>query len=144
MTLKQDYTVYIAGMKLPLPPDKLKTTEGANTYEYNVIELGDIIIPGTPTLRKYDLEGFFPADTERWSCSAPSVYVGALERVLDSKKAVELVIIRKLPDGTPHILTHTQAVVTDFTYSDEFGSPDVPYTLKLTEYRDIPVTIVGG
>ena len=138
-----DYAVYIGGIRLPVPPEKLKTTEGANTYEYNVIELGDIIIPGTPKLRKYDLESFFPADTARFGCDAPKRYVAAFEGILDRKAPVELLILRMFPDGTPHILTHTSAVLTDFAWSDEFGSNDIPYTMKITEYRDIPVTILG-
>lgn len=140
--VKNPYKVYIAGVRLPVNPEDVKTDEGVNTFEYNVIELGDIIIPGTPKLRKYTMKSFLPVDTERYGCREPGYYVDLFEGLMEAKAPVELIIARYLPDGTPHIQTNTQAVLTDFEYEDEFGHNDVPYTIKLTEYREIPVRVL--
>lgn len=142
--IRSTYYMYINALKIPINPDKNKRDFSANSFEYNVIELGDIVIPGTPKLKKWSFSSFFSADTERWKCEPPDVYINHIQGIMDSAEPCEFIIVRFLPDGKPYIVTNTQAIITDFDIEDVFGTNDINYSIALTEYREFGAKIIGS
>lgn len=142
--VRSTYYIYIDGLKIPVNPDKSKRDFSLNSFEYNVIELGDIVIPGTPKLKKWSFSGFFPSDTERWRCEKPETYIDHIEGIMEASQPCEFIIARFLPTGEPYIMTNTQAIVTDFDTEDVFGTNDINYSIALTEYREFGAKIIGG
>ncbi len=142
--MRTTYYVYIDGLRLPVNPDKSKCDFSASSFEYNVIELGDIVIPGTPKLKKWSFSSFLPSDTERWGCQAPGVYIDHIESIMRAAQPCALIIARFLPTGEPYIMTNTQAVITDFDTEDVFGTNDINYSIALTEYREFGARVIGG
>ena len=52
----RDYTV----IRLPVNPEKLPVARGSENNDYNVLGIGPIMVPRTPSLRVVSISSFFP------------------------------------------------------------------------------------
>ena len=114
--------MYIDGIKIPLNPEKNKRSLDIDSFEYNVIGLGDIIIPGNKKLKKWNFSSFFPADTDRWKCSPPGVYMTLIQKIIDEVRPCSFIIVQYLDDGKPSIIENTMVVINSFDIEHVFTS----------------------
>ena len=47
-------------IRLPVNPEKLPVTRGTENGDYNVLGIGQIVVPRTPNLREVTISSFFP------------------------------------------------------------------------------------
>lgn len=138
-------------IKLPVNPSELSVVyEGDNT-QYNLISLGETVIPRIPKLATIKISSFFPS-ADRFIAGttsnvimdgriqsaryAPRTYVEFFHRLQTEKKTFQLIINRF--DGDKAMFDTTfQAVISSFTITDKGGeSGDVYFDLDIQEYRN--------
>ena len=138
--------------ELPVNPQEITISYPANTTNYDVEGLGEIIIPRKVKLRTFTLESFFPRDgvfvpfanSDAWY--KPEWYVSFFRQMQVKGTPFNVTISR----GTDQILSYTgdveeqiydstsmKVVVLDFSLTDKGGEPgDVYYTISFSEYKD--------
>lgn len=127
---------------LPVNPTEVSVQYGGDNASYNVVGIGDIIIPRTPKLAAVSFESFFPktgdfltyANESAWY--EPRDYVSFFRNLQTEQQIFKLVICRA--DGfDPTFDTNITAVINDFTITDKGGeSGDVYYSMTISEWRN--------
>lgn len=122
-------------VKIPVNPEEPVIHRPTNHKKYEVLELGEIVVPRKPSLKTVSWESFFPWDTSASYVNSgarePGYYVELLEKAMEKKQTGRLVITRS---GSYD--TNMKCLVTSFETRDEGGEPgDVYYSLELEEYR---------
>ena len=123
-------------IQIPVNPAELNITYPSNNETYNVLGVGEIVVPRKPGLTEVNWESFFPADADDPYTNGPGASPGNIVRTLtrakENKRVGRLVISRSdLFD------TNLQCIIEEFTIRDKGGEPrDIYYTIKLKEYRD--------
>lgn len=131
-------------VRLPVNPETLPLTHEADTSSYNVLGLGEIILPRTPKLRTVTISGFFPGRPfsgvlTQGGFKEPSFYIDFIRKALDEKTVLLCTPVRYYEDGTPFLTGDTgfPVLVTKFQLTEKGGETgDFYYTLELSEYRD--------
>lgn len=137
-------------IRLPVnPPELTVSYEGDNT-NYNLISLGEVVVPRTPKLATVHISSFFPAD--RYIAGTvsnveydgqiqsarfqPKTYIEFFQR-LQRKRQVFQFIVNRYDVDKPMFDTTFSAVVSSFSIVDKGGeSGDVYFELDIQEYRD--------
>lgn len=121
--------------KIPVNPEELEVKYSTDHKKYDVLGMGQIVVPKKPALKEVSWEGFFPGDLTASYVNSrakqPSYYVKLLEKALKKKQVCRLVISRSgLYD------TNMKCIISDFKAKDKGGEPDdVYYSIDLLEYR---------
>ena len=122
-------------VRIPVNPEELEIKYPTANKTYDVLGVGQVVVPGKPALRQISWEGFFPGDPDapyvNRGARPPKDYVDAFERALKNKQQCRLIISRSgLYD------TNMKCVVSNFETRDKGGEPeDIYYSLELLEYR---------
>jgi hypothetical protein len=137
-------------IRLPVNPSELTISyEGENT-NYNLISIGETVIPRTPKLATVHISSFFPSD--RYIAGTvsnveydgqiqsarfkPKTYVEFFQRLQRQKKIFQFIVNRYDVDR-PMFDTTFEAVVSSFAITDRGGeSGDVYFELEISEYRN--------
>ena len=145
------YGLYFAGtggvVRLPINPEKLPITWDNDNKEANVLDIGPIMIPRTPALRKVSVSSFFPG---MGASTPPETYINFFTRAMANMEVIAFVPVRFYEDGTPFATSDTgfECLVTEFVYEERAGETgDFYYDLTCTEYRDYTpqrMQIAGG
>lgn len=122
-------------IRIPVNPEEIKVTRPSNNKTYDVLDIGEIVVPMAPGLQEVSWEGFFPSqfdDPYTSGSAAPGTIVKALERAKKNKTVGRLIITRsELFD------TNLRCIIEDFDTIDKGGEPgDIYYSIVLKEYRD--------
>ena len=141
MYLMQELNNETIVLKLPELPEELKVKRVNNNQAYNVLDLGDIIIPGEKGLKSFPLESYFPADEAESG-------IQTIERIIDNqaslKKPVRVIVIRmneKRLEYDSNILT----VIDEFETSEVGGEVgDIYFSMKFTEYRPFSAKVISS
>lgn len=139
--MKNRFRIYldIGGETLMLPvlPKENPVKYPSSTKKYNIMGVGDIIVPQSPGLIKVTASSYFPGNESdplllgRWR--KPGRYIEMLEAAREDGSIIDVLVCR----GRPAHDTNISAVITNFETTDKGGEPgDVYYKLELTEYRD--------
>lgn len=130
-------------LHLPVNPEKLEIQGSAETQEYNVLSLGQIVVPRNRKLRKFSIESFFPAmrlpDIPLAEWHFPVDYILFFRNAMEQNTVLTFVPLRYHETGLPYApnLYGFDVVVTAFTYEERAGETgDFWYSLSCTEYRD--------
>ncbi len=121
--------------KIPVNPEEVEVQYPTDHKTYDVLGIGQIVVPRKPSLKAVSWEGFFPGDLDAayvnsGACS-PGWYVKQFEKAMKKKQKCRLIIVRS---GSYD--TNMKCVVSDFQTKDKGGEPgDIYYSVKLTEYR---------
>ena len=145
--LKKGCSIYLvfAGkkVKLPVNPEEIETKHPTDHKTYNVIGVGEIVIPRKPSLKEVSWESFFPWDRSavyvNSGAKAPSYYLKYFENALKKKQVCRLIITRS--GGYD---TNMKCIVSNFEVKNKGGEPkDIYYSLELKEYRSYAPKVVS-
>lgn len=144
-------------IKLPVNPQEISVVYDGDNTQYNLIGLGETVIPRTPKLATVKISSFFPS-ADRFIAGTtsntiidgriqsvryePRTYIEFFHRLQTEKKTFQLIINRF--DGDKAMFDTTfEAVVSSFTITDKGGeSGDVYFDLDIQEYRNTAPTTV--
>lgn len=121
--------------KIPVNPEEIEIRHPTDNKTYDVLGVGQIVVPRKPSLKVVSWEGFFPADLSapyvNTGARSPGYYVNCFQKAQKNKQKCRLIITRSgLYD------TNMRCVVSNFEAKDEGGEPDdVYYTVEFQEYR---------
>jgi hypothetical protein len=128
-------------VRLPMNPNELSVRYDGDNTTYNLISLGEAVIPRLPKLATVDISSFFPRNsyitgTSSDSWYKPEFYVDFF-RMLQRNKVVFQFIINRYDVDEPTFDTSFKAVVSSFEITDRGGEAgDLYYTLSVQEYRN--------
>lgn len=116
-------------------PEEVEIQYPTDHKTYEVLGIGQIIVPRRPSLKVVSWEGFFPEDLGasyvNSGAESPANYVKQFEKAMKKKQKCRLIIVRS---GSYD--TNMKCVVSDFQTKDKGGEPgDAYYSVKFTEYR---------
>lgn len=141
-----DYGVYfsLSGLtvRIPVNPNEFTITYPVTNNTYNVLDIGDIIVPREPGLRVISWEGVLPADDQETfvltsgGFKEPSYYQDLFRGYMENQSKPRLIINRFDENGTLFD-TNIQVVITNFDAIERGGEVgDIYYNITCTEYRN--------
>lgn len=144
--MRNRYRIYIdiGGDTIEFPVNPKEYTVSYPTYHktYDVLDIGEIIIPGLPSLMEVSWESYFPGNKndpliQGHDWMEPGDYVDAITSSMEEKEICDLVICRRDASGNRMYDTNISAVITKFETMEKGGEAgDVYYKIALKEYRD--------
>ncbi len=122
---------------LPVNPEKFSVKiKGKNDY-YDLLEIGEVVIPYGAGLRSFSFSSLFPADRE------PKNYVAYLENLLLRKAPVRLIVVDTLCNDDSRMDLNLPVVIESFEYWEQGGEPGtIYYHLNLSEYREYQAEVI--
>ena len=122
-------------VKIPVNPQAIEIQYPTDHKTYDVLGMGEIVVPRKPSLKMVSWESFFPTDRNKSYVNSgaknPAFYVRCFERALREKQILRLIISR-----SGSFDTNMRCIVSDFKIKDKGGEPgDIYYSLKLQEYK---------
>lgn len=119
---------------IPVNPEEITIAYPSINKTYEVLGVGEIVVPRKPGLQEISWEGFFPGsnwDPYTSEFTSPQSLVKTLTNAKKNKRNGRLIITRsELFD------TNIRCIVEEFETRDKGGEPgDIYYSLKLKEYR---------
>jgi hypothetical protein len=144
-------------IKLPVNPSEISVVYDGDNTNYNLIGLGETVIPRTPKLATVKISSFFPAANRFIAGTTsnaiqdgtinsvrfePITYVNFFHKLQTSKTVFQL-IINRFDVDTPMFDTTFEAVISSFVITDKGGeSGDVYFDLDIQEYRNTAPKLV--
>jgi len=131
-----EISIEYKGVKLIFPtnPEEIEITRKTQNFLFNVLELGEIVLPNTPDLERISFKSQF------WAERAPQAsgeYIEQLNKWRDEKEPGRIVIVSEDEEGSYH--GKNALVLCDGFDTNEGragAEDDVYYTLNLVEYRE--------
>lgn len=130
-------------MRIPVNPQSYTISKDNNNTDYDVMGIGEIMIPRIPKLRTISWESYFPGDEDDplavntgdfW---APKKYIDMFKSIMNNGEIIRFVSNRYTERGRPIFDDNIQALVTQFEVEEKGGTTgDFWYSVELTEYRD--------
>lgn len=126
---------------IPVNPTEIGHTHPTDNNTYQVLGLGEIMVPRKPSLQVVTWESYFPAVkdvVEQAGRQSPKTYVDAIQAAQKNQTVCRLIITRSgIYD------TNMACLVTSFDTTDKGGEPnDIYYSIELTEYVDYEPEII--
>ena len=152
--LRNDYGLFFTRdstvLRLPVNPEKLPVARGNENEDYNVLGIGPIMVPHTPSLRTVTISSWFPGRAFSGALTTgafqpPEFYIQFFESAMRDKAPVLYTPVRYYEDGTPFMTGDSgfQVLVTQFDTEERGGETgDFYYDLELTEYKDYTPQVV--
>ena len=119
-------------------------TRDTENGDYNVLGIGQIVVPRTPNLREVTISSFFPGRPfsgvlNSGGFQPPEFYIQFFESAMNDKAPILYTPVRYYENGEPFMTGDPgmTCVVTTFNTEERGGETgDFYYDLTLTEYRD--------
>ena len=131
-----------ASLQFPVNPDKVELVYAGDNKVYNILDIGEIVVPRVPKLATYSWSSFLPIDgTASYVLTkndflAPTEYVAQLERWMQLRTVLRFILHRGTVNGTGLPDTNTLCVIEHFDASEHGGEVgDVYYKIDLVQYR---------
>ena len=129
-------------IEFPVNPKEYSISYPSDNKTYNVLDIGEIVVPRLPSLMEVSWESYFPGDSDDpliyghdWT--DPGDYVEAIIDARDNQEICDLVISRYDAQGSKMFDTNISAVIESFETIEKGGEAgDVYYKIKFKEYRD--------
>ena len=146
--MRNDYALTFARsgqvVRLPVNPEMFPVERTTDNGDYNVLGIGQIVIPRTPKLKTVSISSFFPGRPFSGVLTSggfqpPEYYINFFENAMFSKAVLVFTPQRFYENGEPFFTSDTsmQCVVTSFETEERGGETgDFYYTLEITEWRD--------
>lgn len=150
---KTEYGLYLnyrgTTDRFPINPETFTINRGSDDVRYNILDIGEVIIPRIPKLRDITWECWFPGNpNDPYVLTSgrfrnPQYYIDKINKYKEDRTVLRFVANRYEVDGGAIFDTNIQVVVEDFNVEERGGEVgDMYYTITLTEYRDIePETV---
>lgn len=131
-------------IRLPVNPEKLPVSRDTKNDSYNVLGIGPIMVPRTPSLKVIKISSFFPGRVSSFVLTPnefkePEFYIQFFESAMKDKTPIIYAPARYYEDGQPFMTGDASfsVLVTQFDTEERGGETgDFYYNLELTEYRD--------
>lgn len=131
-------------IRLPVNPPKLPVAHPTSNSKYNVLGLGEIVVPRLPDLRELRISSFFPGRPfagmqDPANFQPPEFYIQFFSRAQEQKKPLAYTPVRYYENGEPFMTGDSgfDVLVTAFDFEERGGETgDFYFDLTLTEYRD--------
>lgn len=147
MNVATKYGVYFRKdgitIRLPVNPEELPIEYPTENNRYNVLDLGEIVVPRTPKLRQVSFEGVLPGDPDDpliqtvGGFKPPEFYINFFKECQDKKEPLRFIANRYHENGGAIFDTNIQVIIEDFDAKEKGGETgDFYYTISLSEYRD--------
>ena len=128
-------------IEFPVNPKEYTIAYPTNHKTYNILDIGEVIVPRLPSLMEVSWESYFPGNSNdpfiighEWR--EPAEYVELIEEARNHKEICDLVISRRDAAGGRMYDTNISAVITAFSTTERGGeSGDVYYKIAFKEYR---------
>ncbi len=151
MRNKYKFIVDIGGdtIEFPVNPKEYTVSYPADHKTYNILDIGEIVVPRLPSLMEVSWESYFPGDEDDpliyghdWT--EPGDYVEAILEARDNEEICDLVISRYDARGSRMYDTNISALIDNFETTEKGGEAgDVYYKIKFKEYRNYaPIKVV--
>lgn len=151
--MQTKYGLYIAKgtqvVRIPVNPQEYPIQMDGNNDTYDVMGIGEIMIPRIPKLRVIPWESYFPVSRDDplalntgafWT---PDHYIRFFRNAMIGGQILRFVANRYMEDGAPLFDTNIQCLVSKFEISEKGGmTGDVFYSVELTEYRNYAPAVV--
>lgn len=129
-------------VEFPVNPKEYTVSYPTDHAEYNVLDVGDIIVPKLPSLMEISWESYLPGNPDDpliqghdWM--EPGDYVETIKDAMDNKEICDLVISRYDASGGRMFDTNISAVITKFETTEKGGEAgDIYYKISWSEYRE--------
>lgn len=129
-------------IEFPINPKECTISYPTDHKTYNILDIGEIIVPRLPSLMEVSWESYFPINKNDplimghdWK--DPETYIELIEDAIRDKEICDLVISRRDVTGSRLYDTNISALITSFKTTDKGGETgDVYYKIALKEYRD--------
>ena len=123
-------------VQIPLLPDKVSVSTGANVLSASIIGLGDVKIPRGSNLMGYSWSGVFPGETMRdysfvdgWQ--SPASIVSTLRDWMEGGKTLTLLVTE--------LTINEDVFIESFSYEYSGGGGAVSYSIALTLRRSLMI-----
>jgi len=133
--------------RLPANPEEYTIESPTGNTRYNVLDLGEIIIPRIPNLKSISLESYFPGDPEDpfalGGFKTPEYYIDFFENCQKERLPVRFIANRIGENGRPIFDTNIEVIVEKFDVIEKGGETgDFYYSVSLSQYRSFePKTV---
>jgi len=129
-------------IEFPVNPKEYTISYPADHKTYNILDVGEIVVPRLPSLMEVSWESYFPGSGNDpliyghdWS--EPGDYVESILDARDNKEICDLVISRYDARGSRMYDTNISALIDSFETTEKGGEAgDVYYKIKFKEYRN--------
>lgn len=129
-------------IEFPVNPKEYTISYPADHKTYDILDIGEIIVPRLPSLMEVSWDSYFPGNSNDpliyghdWM--EPGDYVEAIKDAMDNQEICDLVISRYGAGGSRMYDTNISAVIADFETTEKGGEAgDVYYKIKFKEYRN--------
>lgn len=131
-------------IRLPQNPEKLPVARPGGNTDYNVLGLGQIVIPRTPDLKEITISSYFPGRVSSGILTSgdfepPEFYINFFQLAMEDLVPILYTPVRYYETGEPFMTSETglMVLVTQFDTEERGGETgDFYYDLTLSEYRD--------
>ena len=124
-------------LRLPVLPAEVALTTSGGAQRVNLLELGEVILPGKRGLRSLQLASYFPArydgNCQYQAIPAPSEAVQLLQSWIEVGAPIRLIIT-----GGGYTI-NMQVLIETGSFTFGKAAEEVAYSLTLTEYRPLAV-----
>lgn len=121
----------------PVNPEKIEIECEANNQSYDLLNVGEVVVPGPKGLRTFSFSSYFPYHKR------PQDYIDQIEALMRDKEVVRLLITRRDMSGEHLWDSNCKAVIDSFKYEEVGGEVGtVFFEIELTEYRDFTVRVI--
>nr|WP_314464657.1 hypothetical protein [uncultured Clostridium sp.] len=129
-------------IEFPVNPKEYTISYPADHKTYDILDIGEIIVPRLPSLMEVSWDSYFPGNGDDpliygHDRMEPGDYVEAIKDAMDNQEICDLVISRYDAGGSRMYDTNISAVIADFETTEKGGEAgDVYYKIKFKEYRN--------
>lgn len=136
------YKVYVGGMLLPIPPQKIETSVSGNNKTMDLIGIGEVLTLKNPKLTEISIECIIPQTKYPFSMyeggfKDAKYYLDNLEKIKKTLAPTQLVILRESQAGKLLFNTNTKVALEDYSFSEDAENGlDLDLSLKFKIWRD--------
>ena len=121
-------------LRIPVLPEKFNVSIGSRNSTVDLVGLGEVVIKQSRPAYQFSFSSFFPARRFPGMSvrvfAAPMLYVGAIQRWIEGKKPVHLIIA--------NLAVSTYCTIEKFSYYEEGGDVGtIYYDLTFKEYKEV-------
>ncbi|RKD33085.1 hypothetical protein [Lacrimispora algidixylanolytica] len=136
-------------IEFPVNPKEYTISYPSDHKTYDILDVGEIVVPRLPSLMEVSWESYFPGDSDDplmcghdWM--EPGDLVEAILDARDNKEVCDIVISRYDARGSRMYDTNISAVIDSFETTEKGGEAgDIYYKIKFKEYRNYaPIRII--
>lgn len=136
------YKVYIGGMLLPIPPQKIDTNISSGNKSMDLIGIGEVLKIKNPKLTDISVECIIPQTRYPFSMyedgfKGAKYYLDKLEKIKTTLEPTQLIILRENQKGELLFSTNTKVVLEDYTFTEDAENGlDLDISIKFKVWRD--------